>query len=74
MGVFPNEKQQKWLVLLSLGLVVYFLVSSVLAFIDDDPALGTLFLVLAAAMIVAEIFRLRSLANRSRSSRSPKRP
>lgn len=62
MSVFPNEKQQKWIAFAAFGLAFFFLVSSVWAFVDDDLVLGALFLVLALAMVVAEIFRLRGRA------------
>jgi hypothetical protein len=62
MSVFPNEKQQKWIAIAAFGLALFFVVSSAWAFMDADVVLGVLFLVLALAMVVAEIFRLRGRA------------
>lgn len=62
MTVFPNEKQQKWIAFAAFGLAFFFLVISVWSFIDDDLVLGVLFLVLALAMVVSEIFRVRGRA------------
>lgn len=59
MSVFPNEEHQKWVTFAAFGLAFFFLVSSVWAFVDADVVLGTLFLVLALAMVVTEILRLR---------------
>ncbi|MCQ6270829.1 hypothetical protein M8J71_10085 [Pseudarthrobacter sp. R1] len=62
MSVFPNEKQQKWIAFVAFGLAFFFLVGSAWAFVDMDWVLGVLFLVLALAMVVTEIFRLRGRA------------
>ncbi|KRE89774.1 hypothetical protein ASG86_19195 [Arthrobacter sp. Soil764] len=62
MSVFPNEKQQKWISFAAFGLAFFFLASSAWAFMGGDLVLGVLFLVLALAMVVAEIFRLHGRA------------
>jgi c-di-AMP phosphodiesterase-like protein len=60
MSVIPNESHQKWISVAVLGLVLYFLVMTVLSFVDGDWLLGLLFLVLALVLVGAELARLRS--------------
>jgi hypothetical protein len=60
MSVIPNERHRRWIAVLVLGLLLYFLVMAALSFVDGDWLLGLVFLVLAVVLVGAELARVRT--------------
>jgi hypothetical protein len=71
MSVFPNESHRKWIAVASLGLALYFLVMAALSVSDGNWLLGLLFLVLALALIGAELAKFLSAKGTSKDSDGP---